>query len=175
MKRFIPPFLMLASLSVLIVFAAEIKTDYNHSADFSLYRTYSWIQIKADPLWEDRITRAVDHELTTKGWSKVPVDGDAGVAAFSSTHEVPTMRTFYEGFGGGWFWRAGPSDGFATTTIEKTPVGTLTVDLFDGHTKKLIWRGTASEALSNKPDKDEKKMEKAVEAMFKHFPPTPRP
>ena len=41
MKRFIPPFLMLASLSVLIVFAAEIKTDYNHSADFSVYRSYS--------------------------------------------------------------------------------------------------------------------------------------
>jgi hypothetical protein len=32
----------------------------------------------------------------------------------------------------------------------------------------------ASEALSNKPEKDEKKMEKAVEAMFKHFPPPPR-
>jgi hypothetical protein len=174
MKNFIAPFLTLASLSVMLVFAANIKTDYNHSADFSAYKTYSWIQIKADPLWVDRITGVVDHELNTKGWAEVAESGDAGVAAFSATHEVPTMETFYTGFGGGWRWRGGIADGFATTTVEKTPVGTLTIDLFDGHTKKLIWRGMASEALSNKPEKDEKKMEKAVEAMFKHFPPPPR-
>ena len=75
MKRFIAPFLTLASLSVLLVFAANIKTDYSHSVDFSVYRTYSWIQIKADPLWVDRITGVVDHELNTKGWAKVAESG----------------------------------------------------------------------------------------------------
>ena len=173
MKRFVQPLLMLAALGIWAAFAAEVKTDYSHSADFSQYKTYSWMKVKADPLWEDRIMQAVDRELSAKGWTKVPAGGDAEVAAFSSTHEVPTLHTFYDTFGPGWYW-TGFEDGVATTTVENTPVGTLVVDLFDSRTKKLIWRGVASDALSNKPEKNEKKLEKAVEAMFKHFPPPSR-
>jgi Domain of unknown function (DUF4136) len=61
--------------------------------------------------------------------------------------------------------------GMATTTIERVPVGTLVLDIFDTESKKLIWRGKASEVLSEKPEKDEKKLEKALADMFKHFPP----
>jgi len=35
----------------------------------------------------------------------------------------------------------------------------------------LIWRGTANKTLTDKPDKNEKKLEDAVQSMFKHFPP----
>jgi hypothetical protein len=172
MKKRISPLWLLAFLSALILFA-EVTTDYDHSVDFSRYKTYSWIKLKADPLWTDRIAQVVDKELVGKGWSKVEAGGDAGVAAFGSTHEQPTLTTFYDSFGGGWRWH-GFGDGIATTTVEKTPVGTLVIDLFDGGTKKLIWRGVASDAMSNNPEKNEKKLEKAVESMFKHFPPKPR-
>jgi hypothetical protein len=171
MKKLVQP-LLIGSLLVCAVFAAEVKVDYDHSVDFNRYKTYSWIKLKTDPLWEDRITGAVDRELAAKGWTKVGDGGDAGVAAFSRTREMPTLNTFYDSFGGGWRWR-GFGDGIATTTVEETPVGTLTIDLFDEHSKKLIWRGNASDALSGKPEKDEKKLEKAVESMFKHFPPAP--
>jgi Domain of unknown function (DUF4136) len=50
----------------------------------------------------------------------------------------------------------------------------LALDIFDTLTKKLIWRGIASDALSDKPEKNEKKLEKGVEDMFKHFPPKPK-
>ena len=174
MKNYVNHLLALTLLTVLIVFGAEVHTDYDHSADFTKYKTYSWINIKAgDPLWTDRIARAIDSELAAKGWSKVDAGGDAGVAAFGSTREQPILRTFYDSFGGGWYW-TGFGDGMATTTVENIPIGTLVVDIFDGHTKKLIWRGTASDALSSKPEKNEKKLEKAVEQMFKHFPPTPK-
>jgi hypothetical protein len=43
--------------------------------------------------------------------------------------------------------------------------------MFDTNNKKLIWRGSASDILAGKPEKDEKKLEKAVEKMFEHFPP----
>lgn len=102
----------------------------------------------------------------------MPSGGDAGVAAFGSTRTEKTLETFYNGLGGGWFWRGfGPAT--ATTYVENTPVGTLVVDIFDNQTKKLIWRGTATETLSSKPEKNDKKLEKAVEDMFKHFPPKP--
>jgi len=91
-----------------------------------------------DPLWEDRITTAVDSQFAVKGWTKVPEGGDAGVAAYGSTKTQKTLETWYTGFGGGWRWR-GFGDGLATTTVENTPVGTLMVDLFDSSTHKLIW------------------------------------
>jgi hypothetical protein len=46
--------------------------------------------------------------------------------------------------------------------VENTPVGTLVVDVFDGQNKKLIWRGTATDVLSDKPEKNEKKLETEV-------------
>jgi hypothetical protein len=54
----------------------------------------------------------------------------------------------------------------ATTTVEKIPVGTLVIDMYDTSTKQLIWRGLAHDQLSDKPDKDTKKLEKAVNKML---------
>jgi hypothetical protein len=48
------------------------------------------------------------------------------------------------------------------------------VDIFDTPTLKLIWRGVASDTLSGKPEKDEKKLEKVVAEMFKKFPAPPK-
>jgi hypothetical protein len=160
-------------VGVCILFA-KVTVDYNHSADFSKYKTYSWTKVQAgDPLWPDRIKAAVDKNLVSKGWSPVASGGDAAVAAFGSTKDQPTLQTFYDGFGGGWFWR-GFGDGMATTTVSTTPIGTLVVDIFDAPAKKLIWRATATETLSDKPDKNDKKLEKAIDEMFKDFPPKPK-
>ncbi len=50
------------------ILAASVSTDYNHSADFAKYHTYSWLKVQAsDALWEDRIKHAVDSELSAKG------------------------------------------------------------------------------------------------------------
>jgi hypothetical protein len=169
MKRHLGKFLLLLACACVVF--ATVKTDYSHSVDFGHYKTYSWIKVSVqDPLWEDRVTRAVDSQLSAKGWTRVPDGGDAAVAAYGSTHSQKTLQTWYEGFGGGWRWR-GFGDGLATTTVENTPVGTLMVDIFDSATQKLIWRGVASDTLSGKPEKDEKKMDKAVAEMFKNFPP----
>lgn len=151
---------------------AEVKTDYRHSVDFGKYHTYSWLKVDAgNPLWVDRIRRAVDEELTAKGWSMVPSGGDVSVSAFGSTREQPSMQTFYDGLGGGWGWWGFGDLGESTTTVQNTEVGTLVVDIFDSNTKKLIWRGTATDTLSDHPDKNEKKLEHNVAEMFKKFPP----
>ena len=59
----------------------------------------------------------------------------------------------------------------ATTTVDKIPVGTLVVDLYDTNSAQLVWRGEAQDQLSEKPDKDTRKLNKAVEKMFEKFPP----
>jgi Domain of unknown function (DUF4136) len=44
-------------------------------------------------------------------------------------------------------------------------------DLFDAKTKQLIWKGAASDTLSNNSNKNIKNLDKGVEKMFKQFPP----
>jgi hypothetical protein len=159
--------------SACLVYAA-VHTDYDHKADFSKYHTYSWIGVNAgNSLWQDRITAAVDQALSAKGWTKVASGGNAAVSAIGKTTEKDTMETFYDGFPG-WGWRArwwGGGMGMSTTEVVPERVGNLTVDIFDGTSKQLIFRGQSSDTLSSKADKNDKKMEHSVDDMFKKFPP----
>ena len=96
--------------------------------------------------------------------------------AMEMTEDHRSLNTYYDNFGGGCGWRrwgGGLDDGFgtSTTTEETYKVGTLVVDLFDTNTKKLIWRGSASDTLSDKSDKNIKKLSLDVRKMFDHFPP----
>ena len=159
--------LLLASAS----FAQQVKTDFDRSTDFSYYRTYSWEKVQtADPLWVDRIKEAVNSALATKGLTPVASGGDIAIVAIEMTKNQQTLNTFYDGFGGGWRWGGG--FGNATTTVDNYKVGTLVVDLFDANSKQLIWRGSSSDTLSDKSDKNIKNLDKGVQKMFEHYPPS---
>ncbi len=159
-------------LAVALIALASVTTDYDHHADFSRIHTYSWIGVKAGTsIWQDRITRAVDAALSARGWQRAESGGDASVAAFGRVTQQDTIETFYSGFPG-WGWRGWGGMGEVTTTTIPEQVGNLTVDIFNGGTKQLMFRGRASEVLSSKPEKNDKKMEDAVDKMFKSFPPT---
>jgi hypothetical protein len=152
------------------LFAQQVKTDYDRSVDFSQYKTYSWQQVATkDPLYVDRIKSAVDQALTAKGLRQVPSGGDLSLVAIEATKNQQTLNTFYNGFGGGWRW--GGFGDSSTTTVDNYKVGTLVLDMFDTQTKKLVWRGSASDALSNKSDKNIKNLDKEVQKMLKKFPP----
>jgi hypothetical protein len=154
-------------------FAQQVKTDYDRNADFTQYKTYSWEKVQTqDPLMADRIKEAVNAALAAKGWTETPSGGNVAIVAIEMTRNQHTLDTFYNGFGGGWRWGGGFGD--ATTTVENYKVGTLVVDLFDANTKKVIWRGSASDTLSNKSDKNIKELDKGVQKMFAHFPPEPK-
>lgn len=155
--------------------AQQVKTDYDRSANFGQYKTYSWEQVKTkDPLDIDRIKSAVNSTLAAKGWTQVDSGGDVCIMAMEMTRNQQTLNTFYDGFGGGWGWRRFGGGGFgdATTTTETYKVGTLVIDLFDTKTKQLIWRGSASDTLSNNSNKNIKDLDKGVTKMFNKFPPS---
>jgi hypothetical protein len=150
--------------------AQQVKTDYDRNANFTQFKTYSWSSVKSkDPLVVDRIKSAVNASLAAKGLTQVDSAGALSIVAMEITKDQQTLNTFYDGGFGGWRWGGG--FGNATTTTETYKVGTLVVDLFDTQSKDLVWRGSSSETLSNKSEKNIKNLNKGVEKMFKHFPP----
>jgi hypothetical protein len=155
-------------------FAQHVKTDFDHQANFSQYKTYSWQTIKdPNPLWDARIKNAVDAQLAAKGWTQVDSGGDVAIVAIATTKTERTLQTFYNGFGGGWGWRGFGGFGDSITTEQDYKEGTLLIDMYDVKTKQLIWRGSAEDTLSNKAAKNEKNLDKGVAKMFKKFPPEP--
>jgi hypothetical protein len=153
-------------------FAQKVETDFNHQANFSKYKTYSWKEVKvAKSLWDARIKNAVDAQLATKGWTQVASGGDAAIVAIATTHTEKTLQTVYDGMGGGWRWRGFGGMADATTTEQEYKEGTLVVDVYDAETKQLIWRGSAEDTVSDKPQTNEKNLDKAAVKMFNKFPP----
>jgi hypothetical protein len=157
-------------------FAQQIATDYDHSVNFSRYHTYSWRKVQTtDPLFVDRIKSEVDKDLNAKGLREVPQGGDIALTAVGGTHNQQEYNTFYDGLGGmGFGWRrgwGGGGFGDSYTTVEQIPVGTLVVDFWDPQQHKLVWRGTSTDTLSDKPEKNTAKLDKAIDKMLDKFPP----
>jgi hypothetical protein len=161
----IPLFVMALTAAI---FADQVKVDYDHGANFSQVKTYSWSKVHtASSIWDNRVKDAVDKELAAKGWTQVPSGGDVALVAIEKTSVQQQYDTFYNGFGGRRFGGFGDS----TTTVDNYKVGTLIVSMLDGNSKQLMWRGTSSSDLSGNPEKNTKNLDKDVQKMFKKFPP----
>jgi hypothetical protein len=188
MKRYTQALLLAIVLigSSLAALAANVQTDYDHSINFSQYNTYSWGKLQAsNPFFAPRIQAAVDNQLQSRGWKLVPSGGAVTVFASDNIHSQQEVQTMYDNYGGGWgfgwgwrswAWSGGwpyPGYGNSTTTTVDQPVSNLVIDMFEGSSKKLLWRGLATEDLSSNADKNTKKVDNDINDMFRGFPPKP--
>jgi hypothetical protein len=156
-------------------FAQDVKVDFDKDANFAAIKTFA-VKIGTswnNPLSEKRVVAEIEETLTQKGWTKATGDSsDAVVVLHGATEKEKSLNTFYSGGYGGYGWRGwGGGMGTATTTTSEYLVGTLVVDIFDAKSKQLLFRGTAQDELSDKPEKNQKKLAKASDKMFKDFPP----
>jgi hypothetical protein len=60
--------------------------------------------------------------------------------------------------------------GMGSITLEQSVAGTMIVDLYDAKNQTLVWRGVAQDTLSDKGDKNQKLVSKALDKMFKQWP-----
>jgi uncharacterized protein DUF4136 len=167
-----------AAASVLLAasaFAQDVKVDFDKAANFGAIKTFS-VKLETgwgNPLSEKRVVDEITQALTEKGWTKAEDGkGDAAVVLHGATEQKKNLNTFYSGGYGGYGWRGfGGGMGSSTTTVSEYTVGTLVVDIFDAKSKQLMYRGTATDELSDKPEKNQKKLAKASDKLFKDFPP----
>lgn len=169
--------------SVCIVAAQDVRYNFDKTADFSKYKTYSWVTLKdaqkLDDITEKNIRTAVDNQLATKGLTKVEgenADLFVGTQAAVGQEKQFTSYSSGWGYGPGWYGAGWYGPGGSTTTTGQTSTiytGQLTIDFYDSAKHDLVWRGVASKTINPKakPDKQEKNLNKAVTKLLKNFPP----
>jgi hypothetical protein len=158
------------------VSAQDVKVDFDKDANFAVIKTFA---AKIGTSWnnqisEKRVLAEIEQSLTEKGWTKAEAEkADAIVVLHGATEKEKSLNTFYSGGYGGYGWRGMGMGGMgtATTTTSEYLVGTLVVDIFDAKSKQLLFRGTAQDEISDKPEKNVKKLAKASDKLFKDFPP----
>jgi len=167
-----------AALSVVgaAAFAQDVKVDFDKAANFGNVHTFTAKIGTAwnNPISEKRVLAEIEQSLVEKGWKQAPEGKeDALVVLHGATQVKKTLDTFYSGGYGGYGWRGGWGGGMSTATTPENEytAGTLVVDIFDAKTKQLMYRGIATDELSDKPEKNAKKLAKASDKLFKDFPP----
>jgi len=136
-----------------VAFAQDVKVDFDKDANFTTIKAFalkigtSW----GNPLGEKRVTAEIEQALTEKGWKQADeATADAIVVLHGATEVKKDLNTFYSGGYGGYGWRGMGGMGSASTIVTEYTVGTLVVDIFDAKSKELLFRGTASDEVSDK-------------------------
>ncbi len=174
---FVTAAILLPSISV----AQKVRTDYAHGTDFSKFKTYKWVKISDNPdlnqLMDQRIKEAFVAQLGKEGLTESEENPDLLVGYQAAVTHQTQLNTYTSDMGGGaygygarWGYGWGGSS-TSTTTSSTIRNGTLVLDMMDPHQKQLIFRGVATDTLSDKPEKNVKKIQKAVTKIFEKYPP----
>ena len=174
MRRILGLFIVLG-LAAAPALAQKIHIDYAHDFDFEMVRTFHYVPTKdtdsKDPLMSGRIKDAIISQLEGGGLKQVESDADLYVTYHLSSKENLVLNTTsmgYGGYGGGWRgW--GGSMGMSTTTATTYTMGTLILDAYEPDDKKMVWRGTGTVTLKQKPEKVTKQIHSILTKMGKKW------
>jgi hypothetical protein len=168
-----------AALFSLLLFAfgcstVSVHTDHASGIDFSAYKTFAQAPApkSAGPqlpgyseITGDHIQAAIAHALEVKGLTKAGPDDADLIVSFAidgqARQDLVDDGGMY-GYGG-----LGYGDTYTVSYTE----GTLTIDLFDAKSKKLVWHAYGQTKIYGSDNADSAKVDGAVADILKKFPP----
>jgi hypothetical protein len=160
--------------------AAAQKTtyDYDKAAPFTQYHTYAMKTgtPTGQTLIDNRLTAAIEAQLAAKGFKKDEANPDVFVLFHMAFDQQKDISSYSSGpMYGGYGWGYGGGWGSTTTDVRvrEILVGTLAVDVVDAKKKEMAWRGLGTKEIDThaKPEKRDSNINKAVEKIFKNYPP----
>jgi|SRR5581483_1287662 len=163
--------LSLMALCVISLEAQRAHVDYDHACDFSVYKTYHWTapaeEQPLNQLMMQRLTGFVEEAMGAKRLKLIETGGDLLVRYQMSLTQQEQYTTYADTIGPGWGW----GSAFSTTTVNPVLLGTLTVDVIDAKRNRLIFQGVSTLTVSSRPEKNTKRLAKAVNGIFEKYPP----
>jgi len=187
-------FLPLLTIAILIssCSAVRVSSDYDQNINFAEYKTYAFYKPGIDKaeisdLDKKRILRAIEKEMTAKGFTKSD-NPTILVSIFAKANKrVSVYQNNRFGFGGfgfggfgfGGFGRFGFGGfygpyygGFYGPSVSERTEGVLYIDLLDANKKQLVWQGKGTAPLTNKNiDKREERIQEIVQEIMTVYPP----
>jgi len=152
--------------------AQTVKVDFDHDVDFSRYEAFSWSVTQepaSNPANHLRLTRAIERELSDKGLRKDEAGTPSVRVRYYSKIEKKLKASGYqeEDFGH-------PSNLRTRVDLSRIKQGTLIVELSDGESSDVVWRGVATD-VAPRPDLVAEAIDAWTRKIFLQFPPSPAP
>ena len=174
-------------LSLAACQGAAVKPDYDLTHDFAGDQTWEWAEPRVefrpsdDPriggeLMAGRIEQAVAEQLDARGPRPVLESKAADLQVKSYVLVEKRQENVTTSFGG--YWGTGWGGFWGGPAVQTYPVDyrqlTLQIDLLDGDTGRLVWRGIESERMSEReltPSQRDEQVQRLVSRILAAFPP----
>lgn len=152
----------------------SVSSHLERNTDFTQYRTWDWgpadtlptgdPRLDSNPFFKDHFEGAVEKALVTKGLRRAAVGTQADLIVHY--HANISQR----------FQVNEPSPNCGTdceVSVIEYDQGTLVIDMVDGKTTRLVWRGWAQDSVNgtiDRQDRLEQQINEAVTKMMARFP-----
>lgn len=174
-RHFIPVFLLFIALPVL---GQKVTIDRDHAVAFSEFKTFQFRETRDDmrdtaPYVHKDLVRQLRQYAIDGGLEEVDSDPDVYIAYYTADQRDLYLGkdnleySYGENFDLGEYWEGGV--GTRTPDKFRFREGTMVIDVWEAETNLLVWRGIATAALSKDPDKNAKKVDKALKKIMKKW------
>ena len=180
------PFVVVAMFLAIPALAQDVNIDYARGFDFAGIKTFQYVDteesnINDNQIMHDRVVSLLKQDLRQGGLTEVESDPDIFVTYHFTSEQRKQLNTTHMGMGGyGGYWDdwggwggydafGGPMMGSSTTREYTYEMGTLVFDAYDSAEKKMIWRGSGTVTIKDKPEKQVKQVENILKKLGKRW------
>jgi hypothetical protein len=152
-----------------------IQSDQDPAVSLDSYASYTWSpnrrvsgDVRVTPALRTQVREDIDRHLADKGYVRVNSGADFSVA-WQVTIEGETIVQTLDYYSGSNFKATVGNTGPVQRNYEE---GTLIIDVMEGESERLIWRGTAKAEVRQRPSIEERsaKVAEAVQKVLAQFP-----
>jgi len=181
-------FSMLVGAAVILASCASkptIESDYDHSIDFSQYKTYGFFNPMGienpnySSIYGSIFRDAISKEMESRGYTQsdnpdlmINVSGRLQDKTKVTTTSDPYMHGGYYGYRRGAYGAWG-GYGYGTSThVSNYTEGTVNVDMVDRALKRMVWEGVAVGRVNEKKTNEETRtnIHNGIQEMFAGYP-----
>lgn len=157
-----------------------IRTDFDQTADFSRFRTFSWVFTappqNMNPMLFQRVRDSIDRTLQQRFTPATP--GDFAIAFTLGRRDTVQITDlgpygpFFHRWDRGWGSRPGwRSAGQRRVDVRNVTDGTLVIDIYDTATRRPVWHGIATQQISPSRPPSQAQIDAAIAEVLSRFPP----
>jgi hypothetical protein len=154
----------------------ETKESYDHTVDFSKYKTFCWMtgcefkfngpEYLNDSLLRESLKSSLIKELESKGLKEDPNNPDL-LVGFTITVKDEQAIIYHRAEDSPVYYQPLETDREVINYLK----GTVIIGMADKKESRIVWQSLASSYMELNPDFSEKNIRKGIKLVLKNFPP----